>query len=422
MKLSVFSDDELLRPISIMFIASFIGGACNYVYQLYMGRLLGPEDYGIFGSFFAISYIMFILAGTIRTSSAKFVSKFVGEERNAQINFFLTGMLKRMFVLGSLIFFILVVTSPHLISFLKVDSITPVFIIGSFFFFTFLLPVNMGVLQGLQRFLPLGFYRVLNFSSKLFFGVLLVSLGFGVNGALAAVTIGAALSLSASFYSVKPFLSGFSSVKKPSFNFYDLYLFSLPTMLTMFCFAVPANVDVIIAKHFFSAQQAGLYTAASVLGKVVLFIPEAIAMVMFPKVSEATAMKTNTLNILNKSLIYTGLLSGGVTLTYWWFPSLAIRVPFGYEFLEAAPLVKYYGVVMFLFSLSIVVMRYCLAMHDLKYVFGFSLFTFIEIGLLSVFHETMMEMIRILLMVNIVLFIFSVLYIKLRAPKLNKFS
>jgi len=52
--LHFFSGDDLLKHASIMFIASIIGGVCNYIYQLYMGRALGPEEYGIFGSLFAM--------------------------------------------------------------------------------------------------------------------------------------------------------------------------------------------------------------------------------------------------------------------------------------------------------------------------------------------------------------------------------
>lgn len=413
-KFKIFSEDELAKPVSIMFIASFLGGAFNYIYQVYMGRALGPEGYSVFGSLFAITYIMFILAGTIRTSSARFVSKFKGKDENIKINFFLFGMVKRLTLFGFIILLFFILMGQSIASFLKVDSVTPIYIVGSFFFFTLLLPLNMGILQGLQRFFSLGFYRVLNFSSKFVIGVILVSIGYGVNGALGAITISVVISLIASFYSIKPYITEIKTIKKPSFNYFDLYKFSIPSMLTMFVFAVPANVDVVIAKHFFPAEQVGYYTAASVLGKVVLFIPEAIAMVMYPKVSEASALKRDSTNLLYKSLIYTGVLSGIVTLSYWLFPSLVIKIPFGIAFLDAIPFVRYYGLAMFLFSLSIVVMRYCLAMHDLKFILIYTSFIIAEIILLWHIHETLLQMIIILLLTGIALFIISIFYIKIR--------
>ena len=400
-------DKEFLKHASIMFITSIIAGVCNYAYQLYMGRALGPEDYSVFGSLFAISYIIFVLSGTIQTSGARFISKFIGEgNKTGNINYLLRGLIKRMFFLGIIVFLFFIFASSWIASFLNIESTIPVIIVGSVLLFSLLLPVNLGALQGLQKFKWLGSNSVINFSSKLLFGVILVSIGFGVNGALGAMIIASAIALVISFIPLKSFLSPNYKVN-PGFNFSELYRYSLPTMLAMFCSAVPANIDVIIVKHFFDAYDAGLYTAASVLGKIVLFLPAAIGTVMFPKVSMVNANGGNTKELLNKSLIYTAFLSGLLTVGYWFFPSIVVGAPFGHIYLEAVPLVKFYGLAMLFFSLTIVLMRYALAIHDLKYVYGFTFFTILEIILLTIFHETMMEMVIILLTINILLFIFS---------------
>ncbi|MCK5259115.1 MAG: oligosaccharide flippase family protein, partial [Thermoplasmatales archaeon] len=241
-KWNLFSDD-LLKHASVMFLVSIIAGACNYIYQLYMGRALGPEEYGVFGSLFAIFYIISVLTATIQTSVARFVSKFIGEGAKEKIHYFMQGLLKRMFFLGIVMFLFFVFISGWLSSFLKIDPIMPIIILGSIFLFSTLLPVNLGALQGLQKFIPLGFNTVLNFSSKLVFGIVLVVIGFGVNGALGAVIIGSAVALIASFIPLRSFFSKVDS-EKSDFKFSELYRYSLPTMVAMFCFAVPANVDV----------------------------------------------------------------------------------------------------------------------------------------------------------------------------------
>jgi len=417
-KWNLFSDD-LLKHASIMFFVSFIAGVCNYIYQLYMGRALGPEEYGVFGSLFAIFYIISVLTATIQTSVARFVSKFVGEGSKEKIHYFMQGLLKRMFFLGIVMFLFFVFISGWLSSFLKIDAIMPVIILGSIFLFSTLLPVNLGALQGLQKFIPLGFNTVLNFSSKLVFGIVLVVIGFGVNGALGAVIIGSAVALIASFIPLRSFFSKVDS-EKSDFKFSELYKYSLPTMIAMFCFAVPANVDVIIAKHFFTAHTAGLYTASSVLGKIILFIPGAIVVAMFPKVSKLYAEKKDTGHLLNISLLYTGLVSGVMAAGYWFFPSLVVGIPYGSAYVEVAPVLQLYGVAMLFFSLTIVLMRYSLAIHDISYVYLFAFFTLLEIGLLTVFHGSMLEMARILLVVNVALFISSYGYVGRRIVLLKK--
>lgn len=417
-KWNLFSDD-LLKHASVMFLVSIIAGVCNYIYQLYMGRALGPEEYGVFGSLFAIFYIISVLTATIQTSVARFVSKFIGEGAKEKIHYFMQGLLKRMLFLGIVMFLFFVFISGWLSSFLKIDPVMPVIILGSIFLFSTLLPVNLGVLQGLQKFIPLGFNTVLNFSSKLVFGIVLVVIGFGVNGALGAVVIGSAVALIASFIPLRSFFSKIDS-KNSDFKFSELYRYSLPTMVAMFCFAVPANVDVIIAKHFFAAHTAGLYTAASVLGKIILFIPGAIVVAMFPKVSKMYAEKKDTSHLLNISLLYTGLVSGVMAAGYWFFPALVVKIPYGSAYVEVAPVVQLYGVAMLFFSLTVVLMRYSLAIHYVSYVYLFAFFTLLEIGLLTVFHASMMEMTRIILMVNAALLISGIICVFRRLLILKK--
>ena len=129
-----------------MFIASIIGGICNYAYQLYMGRALGPEEYSVFGSLFALSYIIFVLTGTIQTTGARFVSKFVGEGKTGNINHLLRGMLKRMLFLGIAIFLFFVFASGWISRFLNINDVTPVIIVGTVFLFSLLLPVNTKII------------------------------------------------------------------------------------------------------------------------------------------------------------------------------------------------------------------------------------------------------------------------------------
>jgi O-antigen/teichoic acid export membrane protein len=404
-------NDDLLRHAGIMFIASIVGGACNYVYQIYIGRALGPEEYGIFGSLFAISYIILILTATIQTSGARYISKFIGEKSIDKISNFIMFQTKRMLILGFSLFFIIILLSNWLSSFLKIYSYVPFLVLSSVFLFSTILPVNLGVLQGLQKFKTLGFNDVLNFSSKLLFGILLVSIGFGVNGAIGAITIGYAIALVASFFPIRRYFYK-DSINKLDLKFSEIYRYNFVALIAMFCYTVPGNVDLIIAKHFFDPYIAGLYTSATVLGKIILFIPGSIVVAMFPKVSKLHAEKKNIKNILLKSLLFTSVSSGFFAMIYWFFPYILIKIPYGIEFIDAAPVLQLYGLVMFFFSLTVVIMRYNLAIHNLNYVYLFLLFTISEIVLLTIFHSSMLEMVKILLIVNIILFISSYLYIE----------
>jgi O-antigen/teichoic acid export membrane protein len=110
-------------------------------------------------------------------------------------------------------------------------------------------------------------------------------------------------------------------------------------------------------------------------------------------------------------LIYTAVLSGAMALGYWFFPNLVITVPYGMEYLDAIPVLRLYGIAMFFFSLTVVIMRYTLAISHVKYVYLLVTFTLIEIGLLYLFHSTILIMAQVLLLVNFLLFLSSYIYL-----------
>src|SRR3990167_5270895 len=96
-----FKKDELAKSGFIIFISSLIAGLFNYIYQIYMGRVLGPEEYGVFGALFAIFYIFGVISQTLGTSTTRFISKFIGEGK--QIGFFIKKSVKMMIIFGLMV-------------------------------------------------------------------------------------------------------------------------------------------------------------------------------------------------------------------------------------------------------------------------------------------------------------------------------
>jgi O-antigen/teichoic acid export membrane protein len=397
--------DELLRHGGVMFIASIIANALNYVYQVYMGRALGPEQYGIFGALFAIFYMIGIISQTLSTSATSFVSKLTAEGR--EIASFLLGAIKRVALIGLTFSLLFLAASRSIASVLKIPSVEPVVVLAFILFLAWVMPINIGMLRGLKRFFALGMLTVSSAFFKLISGVALVALGYGVTGALLGVAVGTLAALLISFFLIAPYLK--QSSHESSFNFSAFYSYSAPVMLAMFCFSVPANLDVVLAKYFFSAREAGFYTSASVLGKIIFFFPSAIYTVMFPMIAERHARGEDTFQVLKKSLAYAGLLSGSLVAAYLLFPQLVV-ILFGSSYLEALPLVAPYGLAMLFFSLSVILLNYHLAIRNMRYVTLFAGFTFLEIFLLLTFHSSPLELAEVLLSVNFALLTASMVY------------
>ncbi len=195
----------------------------------------------------------------------------------------------------------------------------------------------------------------------------------------------------------------------PEFKFSSIFNYSIPVGFAMICYSIPSNLDVILVKYFFSATDAGIYTSISVLGKIIFFFPAAIGTVSFPMVVEKFTRGEDTINILIKSIFYTMILAGFVLMIYILFPQQIINV-FGHKYLSGVSLIIPYGMAMFFFSMVIVIMRYYLAIKDMKYITFFVLFTILETLLLFMFHSSTMEMVHVLLWVNLIFLLSSLLY------------
>ena len=77
----------LLRAGFVFLIGSISTSVLNYLYHLFMGRMLGPEEYGVLGSLFALMYITQFASSTIYTTISKFISKLKGKNSYNKIRF-----------------------------------------------------------------------------------------------------------------------------------------------------------------------------------------------------------------------------------------------------------------------------------------------------------------------------------------------
>lgn len=397
--------DELVRNGTIMFISGTVAGIFNYIYQVYMGRALGPEDYGIFGALFAIFYMIGIISSTLGTSTTQFVSKFIGEGK--EIGSFVNGFLKRSILVGSTISIIILIFSKEMMTALNLPDIWPILILILLLYLSFINPVIDGSLRGIKQFSSLSIVSIINTFFKLFFGIALVMAGFGADGALFGVAIGAILGLMIAYYLLKPYIKSNNPLQS-DFQYSSCYAYSLPVMLAMISLSIPSNMDVILVKYLFSPIDAGLYTSVSVLGKIVFFFSGSVGTVMFPAVAEKYARGENTRGILTKSILCAGALSGCLVLIYVFYPQIIVTI-FGDKYFNALDMVAPYGLAMFFVSIIALLINYHLAIKNIRYIFLFTGFSIIEVSLL-IFSSSMANMINVLLVANFVFLAISMIY------------
>ena len=401
-------ENPVFRGTLILSVANVFFHVFNYIFHLFMGRLLGPVQYGIFGSLAAIVSILAVFSSSVQVVSAKFTSMFKAKDDKAGIHNLFVGLTKWMAIFGFVIFLIILVLSPQIASFLNIPQITPVIIFAFIFLLIFLVPVLRGMLQGLQKFFYLSLSNSLEALFKLASGIILVILGFAVNGAVAAIILGLLLGYVVIFFAVRKFI--FIKGNNQKFDWQVVKKYAVPVFFSYLGTTLLVTVDVVLVKHFFPAFDAGLYAALSVLGMIIFYITAPINTVMLPIIAEKFHRGEPYNKTFGQSLILYFLIGGVVTLLYFLIPQLIVKVFYGQAYLGVSRFLGPYAIYMILYNLSYIFMVYFLSIQKIKAAILPILASIFLAVAISLFHNSFAQVITSLIGVNFLLLISLILY------------
>jgi len=392
----------------IMVISAFLANIFVYIYQLSMGILLEPPEYGILLSLTALLIIISMFGDTITLIMSRLTSKYKAEARLAAINYVWYRSLKYTFIIGVLVFAIAAGLSPLISRFLKINNIGYLLITFSSWIFAFSLSGNWGVMQGLQRFLSFGLNRVLWALLRPAFAIILVSLGFGLIGGLAALPISYAVALIITFLLL---LRNLSHAGKERVNLDKTYSYAGLTLLAIFSITMLVNIDVVLAKHFLTPIDAGRYSAVSVLGRISFYAPMGIALAMFPKTSESFEISGRHHRLFITSVLLAILIVGTICLAYALFPRPIVDLIFSDKYLIIAPYIFKYSLGMSFLSLSYLAMTYLLSIGRSRVAFILLAAMLSQLGMIGLFHSDITQFVNIMFISGILSLVLVLLFL-----------
>lgn len=399
-----FKKSRFLKDNLILFVGSLSAGVLGFVFHFYIGRTLGPANYSVLGVILSIVYIMGIGLNTLQTGITKYISDLNARKEYSKISYLINQLIKKLTKYGIILLLIFLAITPLLAKFLHIEII-PLLIISPCILILMILPVNRGSLQGLQRFKGLSWNLVIEGVIKLFGAAMLVLLGLNVYGAIIAIVLSYTVPFFAGFYPLRDIIKR----KKEKFNINKIYRFSIPILIALISLTLFYNIDVILIKHFFSEMETGYYVAASKLGLILFFATLSISQVMFPKVSELYKKKENPIHLLKKSLLISLLIIIPAIIIFYSLPGLIVNILFGPQFSEAVPYVGPFSVIIGLFSLVYILTFYNLSINKKRFLYILVTFNLVQVGLITLFHSTIFQIINILILQMTALFIIMLL-------------
>ena len=197
----------------------------------------------------------------------------------------------------------------------------------------------MGALQGMDRYLAYGLMLLAIAVSRIAFGVPWAATpAGGSGGALAGQALGIAVVLRGRRHGCcAAYLIGRGTGAATSGLRRKPDVRAVTASLAFIAFAVISNLDMLLAKLFLPSDEVGLYAALSTIGKVVMFLPGAIAVVMVPERSARPAHAAGTpsrvLRIAGLLVAVTTARGGDARASL--APELVVETMFGAEYVDA---------------------------------------------------------------------------------------
>jgi O-antigen/teichoic acid export membrane protein len=191
--------------------------------------------------------------------------------------------------------------------------------------------------------------------------------GWGINGALWAFAASAAAVTAVGFVPVRKFLT-LRPTEVAAVPYRDFIIFFFPVAISLFCFSGLVNLDMVLVKRYFAPDTAGVYSLSQVVGKIFLFLPSAISIVLFPRTAGLSALNQDTRGTLWQSLRAAALLCAAAMVFYNLFPGFVLSVLVGKVSADTISLGRFFSVSMSLFALVNIIISYFLSVRDLRFI------------------------------------------------------
>lgn len=392
----VFRVNSVVLGGMIMIAATMISHAFNFLFNTYLGRTLPIEEFGVIGLFSSLLFIALIPMGAFAQAITHKSAFLLGRySKNQAITYFYSanGIGMNFALVVTLIYLL---ATPFLAGFFKVDSLVPFIIFVPVWLLAIINTNITGYLSGILSFSKAAFLLFISALTKAAIAYILIQSNLQ-EYILLAITG----SLIIEFI----FAWSFVTENKPSLlernekKFEWSFFFS--AVLTGISTVSFLALDVILAKHFLSPQDAGKYALLSLVGKMTFFISSILLPFVLPIISKNLGEGKDGSKTF--ALLYASIftLSAGAFVIFGLFGFMTVPILLGDKTLPILHLLPLYVLTIVIFSITLPIVTYFQAKKQHLYAvasFGISV---LEVILVSVFHANLEQFVRVLFAVSV---------------------
>ncbi len=388
-----------------MFSMVFVN-AGNYVYNLLLGRILGPQKFADAAILITFLLILSFVGMAFQVVTTKY--SVIYENNKAIV--FNKLMYKSALFSGIFTGILIIVSSKYLQSIFKTDTYLMFVIFGFAIPLYFLMSVKRGIHQGKNKLIDLSKTYIFEMLSRLLFTFLLIFLFYNYT-----TSILVAIGIAASFvFGLIPFKinnsNNLMSSTDNQIEIKEIASFFALTAFYEFTQIIINNSDVIMVKHFFGNTDSGLYASLALIGRVVYFVAWMFVMLLLPKVLQLNKEGKNTKPILLQYVFYIVCLSLSIVIVTWLFPETAILLLFGDKYLAISFLLWKYAVATSIFAIANIFAYYFLSINKYLPVVITGVLGLTQIVLIGLFHSSLEQVINMQILAMSILLFFQLLF------------
>jgi O-antigen/teichoic acid export membrane protein len=330
MKLKKYLKNDVIIASLALLILTNLASLMNFLFQFIMARALTVEDFGTLAFISSLTFLFSVPSFAIQTIIAKKTTELNLNKMFGKIRGLFNSATKKLFIISFILFLAFSVlayfTSPMVNISLDILLWT-----GTMIIFSFLIPIVLGIMQGMKKFSMIGWNNILNYSIKLVLGIILVLMGFKIYGALGGILIGSLVAWISGTFILKNY-----KPEKQEFSLYSRKEF-IPFM-ALLIITLMSSLDILVGKFLLPSDLFGNYAKISLIGKIIIFACLSVCTVMFPLSSERHINKTDTSGIFRKALYLTSLICIASIIGTLIMPKLIITILFGIGYISLANL------------------------------------------------------------------------------------
>jgi O-antigen/teichoic acid export membrane protein len=228
-----------------------------------------------------------------------------------------------------------------------------------------LLSLERGLLQAARAYRVVGLSIVLEAAGRLVVGLMLVG-ALGVTGAYLGTFASIAIAAAVLAYLLRRRL-GPPATDARRHPLSALARDAAVPITVLMLVAAIQNVDVIVARHVLSEHTAGVYAAATVAAKALVWIAVGVGMWVVPEASRRAAAGRDPRPVLGRALALIGAIAAVALSFYATVPGLVLRVAFGKQYESADSVLLALGAAYALLAVTYLVAQFLLGLRRRRF-------------------------------------------------------